>query len=212
MTAPPRSRLDALIAEQEGLTRVDRNTIEAIQLNKLNRLLAREKERSGFYRDLPERVDTLADLAALPFTTDEDLAGNAAGMLLCSQARVRRVLSDATSGTTGAAKRVFYTERDLENTVRLYMAGLGELIFPGSVTLIAFPFSGPFGLGELIAEAIVALSLLRGVCRPAGAGAPRYLCRHARAAAEPAALLRAGQPAARADQRGLLSGERGARL
>ena len=165
MTAPPRSRLDALIAEQEGLTRVDRNTIEAIQLNKLNRLLAREKERGGFYRDLPERVDTLADLAALPFTTDEDLAGNAAGMLLCSQARVRRVLSDATSGTTGAAKRVFYTERDLENTVRLYMAGLGELIFPGSVTLIAFPFSGPFGLGELIAEAIARLG-----ARPLKAG------------------------------------------
>ena len=34
------------------------------------------------------------------------------------------------------------------------MAGLGELIFPGSVTMICFPFSGPHGLGELIAEAI----------------------------------------------------------
>ena len=78
-------------------------------------------------------------------------------MLLCSQSAVQRVLSDATSGTTGAAKRVFYTEADLENTVRLYMAGLGELIFPGSVTMICFPFSGPFGLGELIAEAITRL-------------------------------------------------------
>ena len=49
---------------------------------------------------------------------------------------------------------MFYTEQDLENTVRLYMAGLGELVFPGSVTMICFPFSGPNGLGELIAEAI----------------------------------------------------------
>ena len=150
----PRSRVDALIAEQEGLARVDRDTIEAIQLKKLNRLLAREKERGGFYRDLPERISSLERLSDLPFTTDEDLAREAGGLLMCSQSRVQRILSDATSGTTGAAKRVFYTEDDLENTVRLYMAGLGELIFPGGVTMICFPFSGPFGLGELIAEAI----------------------------------------------------------
>ena len=154
MSALPVSRLDALIAQQEGLDRIDRESIEAIQLKKLNRLLAREKERGGFYRDLPERLFSLARLADLPFTTEEDLAQHAPGLLLCSQAQIQRVLSDATSGTTGAAKRVFYTEDDLENTVRLYMAGLGELIFPGSVTMIAFPFSGPFGLGELIAEAI----------------------------------------------------------
>ena len=77
----------------------------------------------------------------------------APGLLRCSQAEIRRVRSDATSGTTGAAKRVFYTEGDCARTVELFMAGLGELIFPGSVTMICFPFSGPHGLGELIAEA-----------------------------------------------------------
>ena len=147
-------RIDALIAAQENLDRVDRETIEARQLKKLNRLLEREKERGGFYRELPERLFSLADLPSLPFTTEEDLARNAAGLLLCSQAEVSRVLSDATSGTTGEAKRVFYTESDCERTVELFMAGLGELIFPGSVTMILFPFSGPFGLGELIAEAV----------------------------------------------------------
>lgn len=154
MSDVPASRLDALIAEQEGLERVDAETIRSIQLKKLNRLLERENERGGFYRGLPERLRSLEELSFLPFTTDEDLAGNAGGMLLCSQARVSRVLSDATSGTTGTAKRVFYTEDDLENTVQLYMAGLGELVFSGSVTMICFPFSGPFGLGELISEAI----------------------------------------------------------
>ena len=147
-------RIDALFMAQENLDRVDRETIEARQLKKLNRLLAREKSRGGFYRELPERLFSLADLPSLPFTTEEDLARNAAGLLLCSQSEVTRVLSDATSGTTGEAKRVFYTEGDCERTVELFMAGLGELIFPGSATMICFPFSGPFGLGELIAEAI----------------------------------------------------------
>ena len=160
-----RSRIDDMIKGQEGLTELNRQTLDCLQLEKLNTLLRREKARGGFYRELPEKLASLSELSALPFTTDEDLARYAPGLLLCSQAQIQRVLSDATSGTTGAAKRVFYTEADLENTVQLYMAGLGELIFPGSVTLICFPFSGPYGLGELIAEAITRLG-----ARPLKAG------------------------------------------
>ena len=160
-----RSRIDDMIKGQEGLTELNRQTLDCLQLEKLNALLRREKARGGFYRALPEKLASLSELSALPFTTDEDLARHAPGLLLCSQAQIQRVLSDATSGTTGAAKRVFYTEADLENTVQLYVAGLGELIFPGSVTLICFPFSGPYGLGELIAEAITRLG-----ARPLKAG------------------------------------------
>ena len=152
-----KSRIDRLIMMQEHLDRITRQSIEAVQLEKLNALLQREKRRNGFYRDLPERLNSLDEIRTLPFTTDEDLAQNGPGLLLCSQSEVQRVLSDATSGTTGAAKRVFYTEGDCERTVELFMAGLGELIFPGSVTLIGFPFSGPYGLGELIAEAVTRL-------------------------------------------------------
>ena len=152
-----RSRIDSYIMDQEGLSSLTRTDIEAVQLRKLNRILALEKNRNGFYRDLPGRIDRLSQLSELPFTTDEDLAQNAPGMMLRSQAEIRRVLSDATSGTTGTAKRVFYTEGDCHSTVGLFMAGLGELIFPGSVTMICFPFSGPFGLGELIAEAVEGL-------------------------------------------------------
>lgn len=152
-----RSRINRYIMEQEALPEITRESLDAMQLRKLNALLRREHARGSFYKGLPEHLDSLDDLRSLPFTTEEDLAQNAPGLLLCSQAEVQRVLSDATSGTTGAAKRVFYTEGDCESTVKLFMAGLGELIFPGSVTMICFPFSGPFGLGDLIAEAVTRL-------------------------------------------------------
>ena len=148
------SRIDKYIMEKEGMDRLTRQDIQAMQLEKLNQLLRREKERAGFYKALPAELASLSQLAELPFTTDEDLAHNAAAMLLCSQGEIQRVLSDATSGTTGAAKRVFYTQGDCENTVDFFAAGLGELVFPGSVTMICMPFSGPYGLGELIAQAI----------------------------------------------------------
>ncbi len=141
----------------EALPEITRESLDLLQLRKLNVILKREKARGGFYKNLPERLGRLAELQTLPFTTEEDLAQNAPGLLLCSQADIQRVLSDATSGTTGAAKRVFYTENDLEGTVELFTAGLGELVFPGSVTMICFPFSGPNGLGELISEAILRL-------------------------------------------------------
>ena len=166
-----RSRLDALICEQEALPALTREEIEAVQLRKLNRLLMREKNRSGFYGDLPEHLSLLDELAELPFTTEADLSLHAPGMLLTSQSEISRILSDATSGTTGLPKRVFYTDEDLENTVRLYMAGLGELIFPGDAAMICFPFSGPNGLGELISEAVTRLGarpLKLGVFRSYG--------------------------------------------
>lgn len=148
--------IDDLLREQEGMTTINRETIQAMQLKKLNRLLLAEKERQGFYADagLPEQLESLEQLQTLPFTTDEDLAAHAASIVMLSQSRIQRVLSDATSGTTGSAKRVFYSEQDCENTIRLFMAGLGELVFPGSRTMICMPFSGPHGLGELISEAI----------------------------------------------------------
>lgn len=149
-----RTRLDALIREQEGLDALTREGIRRIQLERLNLLLARERERGGFYAELPARLSRLEELAWLPFTTQEQLSEYAPSMLLCSQAEVQRVISDVTSGTTGAGKRVFYTYGDCERTVRLFMAGLGELVFPGEKTLICMPFSGAFGLGGLIAEAV----------------------------------------------------------
>lgn len=151
------SRIDSYIMAKEGMSRLTRDDIELMQLAKLNRLLERQQERAGFYKALPPHLDSLSQLAELPFTTDEDLAHNAPSMLLCSQGEIQRILSDATSGTTGAAKRVFYTRADCENTVDFFAAGLGELVFPGSVTMICMPFSGPYGLGELVSQAIESL-------------------------------------------------------
>ena len=45
----------------------------------LNELLAREKARGGFYKGLPERLGSLDELGALPFTTPEQLAEKRAG-------------------------------------------------------------------------------------------------------------------------------------
>ena len=108
-----RAALDKWICELEGLPELSREALSRLQLRRLNELLSRERARGGFYAGLPERVGSLAELSQLPFTTAEQLSQNSATLLLTSQAEVERIISGATSGTTGPSKRVFYTRRDL---------------------------------------------------------------------------------------------------
>ena len=69
-----RAALDGWIQKTEGLAVLDRETLLALQLKKLNALLARERERGGFYAGLPARLARLEELSSLPFTTPEELA------------------------------------------------------------------------------------------------------------------------------------------
>lgn len=155
-----RTALENWIQEIEALPAWTREGLEALQLNRLNETLLRLKRRDGFYRNYPEKLDSLEELQILPFTTAADLSVYPGKFLLTSQSEVSRVISGATSGTTGPAKRVFYTPRDTEFTVGFFAAGISEMLGPGEKCFIAFPFTGPFGLGDLIAQAVERLGAI----------------------------------------------------
>ena len=154
-----KTRLDNWICEVESLPELTREGLERLQLRRLNETLARLKARGGIYSGYPEKLENLAQLETLPFTTAAMLAENPGAFLLTSQSEVSRVISGATSGTTGPSKRVFYTDRDTEHTVGVFAAGIGEMLHPGEKCLIGFPFTGPFGLGDLIAKAVERLGV-----------------------------------------------------
>ncbi len=149
-----RTNLENWIETVEALPTLTREGLEELQLNRLNETLARLKARGGFYKDYPEKLQCLSDLQKLPFTTAQMLSEHPGKFLLTSQSEVSRVISGATSGTTGPAKRVFYTAQDTEHTVGFFAAGISEMLSAGEKCLIAFPFTGPFGLGDLIAQAV----------------------------------------------------------
>ena len=149
-----RTNLDTWIEITERIPHLTRENLDQLQLCRLNEMLKRLKDRGGFYKDYPEKLDSLTDLRNLPFTTVADLSAYPGKFLLTSQSEVTRVISGATSGTTGPAKRVFYTERDTEQTIGLFTAGISEMLAAGEKCFIAFPFTGPFGLGDLIAQAV----------------------------------------------------------
>lgn len=155
-----RVKLENWIETIEALPELTREGLESLQLRRLNETLARLKERGGFYKDCPAQLESLAQLQTLPFTTAEMLSASPGKFLLTSQAEVSRVISGATSGTTGPAKRVFYTAQDTEHTVGFFTYGISEMLTAGEKCLIAFPFTGPFGLGDLISQAVERLGAI----------------------------------------------------
>ncbi len=107
---------------------LDRKRLEELQLERLNDTLARAK-KSEFYRDrIPERVESLAELQDIPFTTKDDLRKSFPfGMVAVDPSELVRVHS--SSGTTGQATVIYHTRKDIENWADLvarcmYMTGV----------------------------------------------------------------------------------------
>jgi phenylacetate-coenzyme A ligase PaaK-like adenylate-forming protein len=155
MNPVPITPLDRWIAgkigHSAGLTRAD---LAAYQLEKLNETLDWARRRSRFYAQrlagLPLRLESLADLARLPFTTSEELRAQGQSLVCVSQDDIQRVVTLQTSGTTGEPKRVFYTAEDQELTVDFFDVGMTTLTRPGERVMILLPCDRPGGVGDLL--------------------------------------------------------------
>ncbi|MHB8808856.1 MAG: phenylacetate--CoA ligase family protein [Desulfobulbaceae bacterium] len=103
----------------EEIETLPRAGLEAIQLKRLQRLVARVYERVKPYREKmdqagvkPSDIQSLADLRKLPFTTKDDLRDNYPfGLFTVPLEQVVRV--HASSGTTGKPTVVGYTANDI---------------------------------------------------------------------------------------------------
>ena len=100
---------------------MSRDQIEALQLARLQDTVAYAYERVPLYREKydaagvhPSDLKELSDLAKFPFTDKEDLRRSYPfGMFAVPQEQVARI--HASSGTTGRATVVGYTQQDLDD-------------------------------------------------------------------------------------------------
>lgn len=113
--------------EMETLPRVG---LESIQLKRLQHLVERVYKTVAPYRKKmdaagvkPEDIQSLADLAKLPFTVKDDLRDNYPfGLFTVPMDQVVRV--HASSGTTGKPTVVGYTKKDIETWAGLMARAL----------------------------------------------------------------------------------------
>ncbi len=153
--------VEALTAQAIGhptkaLSRLD---IEQYQGERLRNLIDYCRRHSSFYRrklaDAAIGTRTaFDDLAGLPFTSEDDLRNHGAEMVCVSQDAVARIITIHSSGTTGAPKRLFFTEQDLERTLDFFQLGMQPLVDPGQRVAILLPGTTPDSTGHLLAQAL----------------------------------------------------------
>ena len=134
--------------------------IDRYQLQRLRETVDYVREKSPFYRDLfagigVDPVKELKRFSTLPFTTADDLREQGPRMLCCSQDEIERVVTLQSSGTTGPAKRVFFTARDLEATIDFFAHGMATLVEPGATVIIFLPGELPDSVGDLLARGLI---------------------------------------------------------
>lgn len=132
---------------QPDIETMSHEDLEALQLERLQALVKRVYEKIPFYKESfdkagisPEDIKSLADLTKLPFTVKQDMRdAYPFGLFAVPRKEVVRV--HCSSGTTGTATVVGYTQKDLENwgdcfARALYGAGCG----PDSTLQIAYGY------------------------------------------------------------------------
>ena len=142
-----------------------RTLIEDYQLVKLKETVALASEKSLFYRGAlgrfpAEKISSLKDLRAFPFTTADDIRQNPLRFLCCSQDEIKRVVTLESSGTTGLPKRIFFTSADQELTKDFFHHGMTVIARPGDKVLILLPCERPGSVGALFAESARRMNLL----------------------------------------------------
>lgn len=132
---------------QPDIETMSREDLEALQLERLQALVKRVYQKIPFYKESfdkaginPVDIKSLADLTKLPFTVKQDMRdAYPFGLFAVPRKDVVRV--HCSSGTTGTATVVGYTQKDLENwgdcfARALYGAGCG----PDSTLQIAYGY------------------------------------------------------------------------
>ena len=134
-------------AELDAAERMTVEQLRELQLDRLRWTLRHAYANVPFYREKfdaagvsPEDCRSLADLAAFPVTTKDDLRQNyPTGMFAVPPAEIRRI--HASSGTTGQPTVVGYTEGDLDTwsdlMARSIRAAGGR---PGDVVHVAYGY------------------------------------------------------------------------
>lgn len=177
--APCTTPLQAWIAGKCGLRpgALSRDRLAAEQLRLLNETLQWARRRSAVYRvllaHLPDApLASLEDIRHLPFTTPDDLGRDSTRFVCVSQDEIRRVVTLQTSGTSGAPKRIFFTEADLELALDFFAHGVSTAAMPGEAMLIALPGEREDSVGALLARGIARAGVMPLPCGPFSDPAP----------------------------------------
>lgn len=103
-------------------------------------------------------------LSRLPFTEASMLSAYRMRMLCVPAHEIARIRSIPTSGSTGHAKRIWFTQSDLERTVDFFSVGMRPLVEPGGTAAIMMSDERPGSVAQLLAEGLSRFGAKARIC------------------------------------------------
>ena len=94
------------------------------------------------------------DFRTLPLTTPEELKAEPETFLCVPAKEIARIITLKTSGSTGAPKRLFFTEDDLMQTADFFETGMQYMVKPGDRVTVYMEGPGFFSIGGLLKEGL----------------------------------------------------------
>ena len=88
------------------------------------------------------------------FTYAEDLCREPESFLCVSPKEIARVITLRTSGSTGAPKRVFFTEEDIRKTEAFFYTGMQPMVRPGETAAVFMGGGSGYTVGGLLQSAL----------------------------------------------------------
>ncbi|MCL1913107.1 MAG: methyltransferase domain-containing protein [Eubacteriaceae bacterium] len=122
--------------------------LKSIDLAKSSRFY--NKHFAGIIR---EQAHGFNEFECLPFTDARHLLSDPARFLAISPSNVKRIVTQNTTGTTGEAKRIFFTENDIRRTEDFFTYALSDYVRSGDTAAVFMSGGTQDGIGDLLRRA-----------------------------------------------------------
>jgi len=115
------------------------------------------KENSAYYGKLLRGIDvrSIDDLKLLPFTNADTVISEDRRLVCVPASSVKRIVSADSSSTTGKAKRIYFSEKDIENTVSFFCEGMQLMSRKGDKVAVLMENLSENGISDILSRGLM---------------------------------------------------------
>lgn len=151
--------LENWIVDKSAIKQRNRKALEAYQLNKIRETVHYARNNSRFYGwQLKSAGDnelhSLEDLQNIPFTYPYQIKQKPLDFLCVPHREIKRIVTLKSSGTSGAEKRIYFTEEDLDLTIDFFKHGMSCLTDETDRVMVLLPGNTYGSIGDLLKKAL----------------------------------------------------------
>lgn len=156
--------LENWIMRKAGIPERKRELLENYQLSRIRETIGYAKNNSRFYREHfknihAEEIRSWEDFRRIPFTDPRQIADAPLEFLCVPQSEIQRIVTLKTSGTSGAEKRIYFTQDDLNRTTDFFKYGMSCLADKSDRVLVLLPGNSFGSIGDLLKKALSAAGI-----------------------------------------------------